>query len=91
MKSTMHYNTYSNRNTQEELQKLAGDIFQYGTIIEVHHHSYGTNRDSENGEMRQVRDGGLCYEVEGLKGSNTRYYIHTRGYRVTEIIEETNY
>ena len=91
MRSTMHYNTFNNHNTQEELQKLARDIFQYGAIKEVHHHGYSTNRDCENGEMRHVRDGSLCYEVEGMEGTTTRFFIHMRGCRVTEIIEEMNF
>lgn len=92
MTRTTHYNTWTKRNTQEELQKLAENIFQHGTITEVVHHGYSTNRNTgAGGEMEHILDGGLCYLLEGLKGTNTRYWIHMRGCRVTEIIEELKY
>ena len=92
MTRTTRYDTWTNHNTQDELQKLAGDIFQYGTITEVIHHGYSTNRNNgADGEMEHIKNGSLCYMVEGLKGSNTRYWIHTQGCRVAEIIEEITY
>ena len=87
-----HYNTWGKHNTQKELQMLAEDIFQHGTITEVVHHGYTTNRHTgAGGETEYINDGGLCYKVDGLKGSKTRYWIHLRGCRVTEITEEYTY
>jgi hypothetical protein len=87
MSKVIHYSTYQNHNrlAQRELQSLAKDIIDYGTIEHITHHSFSTNEYSDDGSMEVFRSGSKCIQVSGVI---SRYWIHCRGYRVTEIIEE---
>lgn len=74
---------------QEELNDLAKEIFTGGKVIEVHHNGYSTNNPLQtkgSEEMVSVADGRVCYVVE-CDGFPVKFWIHMRGFNVTEIIE----
>lgn len=86
------YNTHRANNSQEDLQRLAKDIFANGKIQEVTHHAYQTNNpaQSKDGEFVSVEYGSLCYIVTA-EGFPLKYYIHMRGTTVTNITEMIDY
>lgn len=78
------------RNKQDELQRLAKQIFTYGKIEEVIHHNYSTNdpEQTKNSgkEFVNVCNGSACYVV-GCEGMPVKFYIQMRGFIVTCITE----
>lgn len=72
--------TIENVENQAALQSLANDIITYGNKVrDVLFLPDGTSRDLE--------DGRYCIEIEFPMGDR-RYWIHFKGCRVTEIIED---
>ena len=92
MKHINHYNTYRANNSQEDLQRLAKNIFTNGTIQKVDHHSYSTNNPAQakDGEFVSVNNGSICYVVVA-EGFPCTYYVHMMGTTVTDITEMLEY
>lgn len=80
------------RNSQEDLQKLAKDIFAHGEIEKVEHHSYSTNNPTQapDGEFVHVMSGSVCYVVKA-EGFPCCFYVHMSGTTVTSITERIDY
>ena len=86
------YNTYNARNSQEDLQRLAKNIFANGKIQSVTHHSYSTDKpkQSKDGDFVVVEDGSLAYTVTA-EGFPIKYVIQMKGTTVTSITELLDY
>jgi hypothetical protein len=80
------YSTFegSNRLDQYQLQRLAKDIMDNGTVTEVSYHAFSTNKYTDDFSIQSFKDGSRCVAVEGF---GMKYYIHFKGLRVYEIIE----
>jgi hypothetical protein len=92
MKHIKNYNLYNAHNSQEDLQRLAKDIFANGTIQSVNHHSYSTNNPAQakDGEFVGVESGSICYVVTA-EGFPCTYYVNMMGTTVTNITEMLEY
>lgn len=87
------YNRYNAHNSQDDLDKLAKDIFASGKIVSINHFTYQTTNPAQGGsyeEMVAVKNGGACYEVE-REGFPVKYYVHMHGLTVTNITERIDY
>ena len=78
--------TIENVENQAVLQSLANDIITYGNKVR--------NEETQppvlflpDGTPRDLEDGRYCIEIEFPMGDR-RYWIHFKGCRVTEIIED---
>lgn len=90
MTEITEYNTYTKHNTQEDLQRLATNIFAFGKITEINHFIYTTNNPAQGGNNEQfaaIKDGGVCYTIEA-DGFPCKFYIHMTGFTVTNITEQ---
>lgn len=83
-RAIIHY-TEKNGNNQEQLQRLAADVLNYGKrVSECHHVSQEFHPD---GTKRTIPTGTYCVEALN-EATGARYWVHFNGCRVTEIIEE---
>ncbi len=93
MPKITEYNIYSKHNTQEELQRLAKQIFAESKITGTNHFSYTTTDPVQGGSHEapaEITYGGVCYMVEA-EGFPVKYYVHMSGFTVTNITEEIAY
>lgn len=83
-RAIVHY-TVKNGNDQEQLQRMAADVLNYGKrVSECHHVSQEFHPD---GTKRTIPTGTYCVEALN-EATGARYWVHFSGCRVTEIIEE---
>lgn len=83
-RAIVHYDE-KHGNNQEQLQRLAADVLNYGKrVSECHHVSQEFHPD---GTERTVPTGSYCVEALN-EATGARYWVHFYGCRVTEIIEE---
>lgn len=90
MTKITEYNVSTKHNTQEELQRLAKEIFAFGKITNTNHFVYTTTNPEQGGSHENpaaINYGGVCYEVE-TEGFPVKFYIHMSGFTVTNITEE---
>ena len=93
MTMVTHYEQASwgthNKMKQEELQRMARDIAQSCKMVEVYHHSYGTNNPEQckKGEdFANIKNGSMAIEYES-DVLPIKYSVHFDCGFVTEIIE----
>ena len=87
MTEITEYNVSTKHNTQEELQRLAKEIFAFGKITKTNHFVYTTTNSKQNGSYENpeiINYGGVCYEVEA-EGFPVKFYIHISGFTVMNI------
>lgn len=88
--------TYSiyQEQTQEDVNSLAKQVFANGKLVKVHHNGYSTNNPEqiqhalgqEDKDMVFVKTGNVCYEVVS-EILPVKFFVHTQGTAIIEIIE----
>lgn len=80
-----HYDSFNRHNSQHDLQVLAKNILNNGTVAEIIHHGY--SRHEPGKDPVSIENGSICYRVISENFPMMEYYIHMTGFTVDEITE----